>query len=93
MISIFHLCQLSILGVRSCQEKYEAISWAVFRLARTKSKDQIASSEGLSGVNCCGQKMSLALSSLDVSRKTFSNGQKLLATSDSPTKSHYKTFL
>ena len=93
MISIFHLCQLSILGVRGCQEKYEAISLAVFRLARTKSIDQIASSEGLSGVNCCGQNMGQALSSLDVSRETFSNGQKLLAMSESPTRSHhYKTF-
>ena len=39
---IFHLCQWHILNVRCtcCQEKYEAVSLTVFRLAWRKSKDQ-----------------------------------------------------
>jgi len=39
MISSFYLWQLHTLGLRGCQEKDEAFSWAVFRLASTKSKD------------------------------------------------------
>lgn len=69
MICIFHLCQLHILGVRGCQEKQEAISWVVFRLAWTKSKDRIAFSEGLDGVNRCGRKMGQKLSPLGVKKK------------------------
>ena len=41
---------LQVFRGRGCQEKDEAISQMVFCLAWTKSKDQIASSESLSGV-------------------------------------------